>query len=185
MLFNNVEDYADFTISLNSGERIDYIIARTIKPDGTVLEIPAEEFYISTGQSKDGIFYSDDQEIKFTFPGLVENCVIEYKYKIIKDYPFRTDVWNIQRYVPIIKNITIKNGISKLFFSTYLATVDPNPALAVELVFALVEVPMLLWSPPNPSSLHSKYSSKTKVSLRMGALTLSRKPSKRRFISGD
>lgn len=104
MLFNNVEDYADFTISLNSGERIDYIIARTIKPDGTVLEIPAEEFYISTGQSKDGIFYSDDQEIKFTFPGLVENCVIEYKYKIIKDYPFRTDVWNIQRYVPIIKN---------------------------------------------------------------------------------
>lgn len=104
ILFNNLEDYADFTISLNSGERIEYIIARTIKPDGTVLEIPKEEFYISTGQSKDGIFYSDDQEVKFTFPGLVENCIIEYKYQIDKDYPFRTDVWTIQHYVPTIKN---------------------------------------------------------------------------------
>lgn len=103
-LFKNIEEYANVRIPIYDGEKLLSISARTIKADGTSIELKPEDFHTVTGASNGSIFYSDVKVINFTFPSIEKDCIIEYEVKKYKEYAFRRDEWIVQDYLPIIKN---------------------------------------------------------------------------------
>ena len=103
-LFKNIEDHAFVQIHLNDGEKLDKIIARTIKTDGTIVNLKDDDFYTISGEGGGSVFYSDKKSVRFTFAAIEKNCMIEYEFIVKKDYPFVYDVWDIQRYIPTLRN---------------------------------------------------------------------------------
>jgi len=104
-LFKNVEDYASVEIPVSSGDKINDLNARTIKPDGTIILLKSDDFHTITGSDNGEVFYSDEKKIKFTFPAIEKNSIIEYNYTIEEEYPFVMDVWNVQGAIPKLENI--------------------------------------------------------------------------------
>jgi len=103
-LFKNIENYAFVEIPVYNTERMKKISARTIKLDGTTIELKPEEFFESTGKSEAATFYSDKKTIRFTYPSIEKNCIIEYEYTKVKFFPFMTDVWEINSFLPALIN---------------------------------------------------------------------------------
>ncbi|MDR3668076.1 MAG: DUF3857 and transglutaminase domain-containing protein [Ignavibacteriaceae bacterium] len=103
-LFKNIENHAFIEIPIYNGEKLEKISARTVKSDGTVIQLKPEEFYTSSGVEEGSTFYSDMKNVKFTFPAIEKNCIIEYEYTKSKLHPFRTDVWYIHDNMPTLFN---------------------------------------------------------------------------------
>lgn len=103
-LLKNIDQYAFIEIDLGGGQKLEKIVARTVKADGTVIELKPEDFLLSSGSSDANSFYTDEKSVKFTFPAIEKNCIIEYVYTIKKGFAFRYDVWFTQNTVPILKN---------------------------------------------------------------------------------
>ncbi len=103
-LFKNIEKYAFHEIYVSDSQKLRDIKAQTLKPDGTVVEIPTEEFYHSKGETEGSSFYSDDEKVKFTFPSIEKGCIISYSYQKYNRFPFRRDSWLMQDYIPILRN---------------------------------------------------------------------------------
>jgi Domain of Unknown Function with PDB structure (DUF3857)/Transglutaminase-like superfamily len=103
-LFKNIEEYAFIEIPVYNGEKLEKISARTIKTDGTVIELKPEEFYNSSGVGEGSTFYSDKKNVKFTFPAIEKNCIIEYEYTKSELHPFRNDIWFINDNMPTLFN---------------------------------------------------------------------------------
>jgi hypothetical protein len=104
-LYKNIEKRAFVEIQLASGKELVNIHARTIKPDGTIIELKDEDFHTITGAGSDDAFYSDIKDIRFTFPGAEKNCIVEFEYTLKEKYPFIRDEWNIQSRLPKLQNI--------------------------------------------------------------------------------
>ena len=103
-LFKNIDDQATVVIYVGDEEKLMNVRARTIKADGTPVELKAGDFYTSTGSGGGEIFYTDRTTVKFTFPAIEKNCLVEYSYTKLKQRPFVTDVWEIQHYLPTLRN---------------------------------------------------------------------------------
>lgn len=103
-LFKNIDDHASVQVRVYDGETLEDIRARTIKPDGSTHLLQPSDFHTITGESGGGIFYSDDRRVRFTFPAIERNCLVEYRYTKRKRYPFRYDVWHMQNYLPTLHN---------------------------------------------------------------------------------
>ncbi len=103
-LFKNVDDHASVEISVYSGEDLVDIQARTIKADGSVIELQKEDFHVSTGVGEGHVYYSDERRVKFTFPAAEKNCILEVSYKIHETHPFIQGEWDIQRSIPVLCN---------------------------------------------------------------------------------
>jgi hypothetical protein len=103
-LLKNIEDQANHEIRLYDGEVLTGIRARTITNDGTSIELTPQDFHTITGSGEGGIFYSDVKKVRFTFPAVEKGCIIEYSYTKRNSYPFVQDVWQIQHFVPTIRN---------------------------------------------------------------------------------
>ncbi|MDE3058682.1 MAG: DUF3857 and transglutaminase domain-containing protein [Bacteroidota bacterium] len=104
-LFKNIDNYASIEIPIYNGQTLQSISARTIKPDGSTIELKQEDFHTISGDEQGYIFYSDRKKIKFTFPAIEKNCIIEYHYSVHSNYPFIQDVWEIQSRLPKLENI--------------------------------------------------------------------------------
>ncbi|MBN2572313.1 MAG: DUF3857 domain-containing protein [Ignavibacteriales bacterium] len=103
-LFRNIENHTEVEIELLEGEHIEELSARTIRVDGSIIDIDSKDFYYAKGQTEGSTFYTDRESVKFTFPGAEKNCIIEYTYRIRKEFPFVMDSWYIQGYDPILYN---------------------------------------------------------------------------------
>lgn len=103
-LFKNIESYSFVEIPIYDGERILKVSARTIRADGTVITLKPEDFYQSTGEGRGYTFYSDEKKLKFTFPSIEKNCIIDYEYTKIEDHPFWNEMWAIQDEMPTLFN---------------------------------------------------------------------------------
>ncbi len=103
-LFKNIDDYASVEIPIYDGEILKAISARTIKPDGSTIELKKEDFHTITGDEQGYLFYSDRKKVKFTFPSIEKNCIIEYHYSVYSRYPFIQGVWGIQSSIPKLEN---------------------------------------------------------------------------------
>lgn len=118
-LFKNIESYAFIEIPIYDGEKMLKISARTIRADGTVVSLKPEDFHQSIGEGSGSTFYSDEKKVKFTFPSIEKNCIIEYEYTKYKYHPFMNEMWVIQdemptllnRYTLIIPKILIGKGL--------------------------------------------------------------------------
>ncbi len=103
-LLRNVDEHASVQLEVYSGQSIFGLKARTIEPDGKSIVLSKRDFHIITGAGSDYIFYSDEKKIRFTFPAVQKNCVIEYHYGIHETHPFVQDVWQIQSRYPELIN---------------------------------------------------------------------------------
>ena len=104
-LFKNIDDHASVSIPIYSGNRLTDVAARTIKPDGTVIPLTSDDFHTVTGSEQGDVFYSDMKTVKFTFPAVEKNCIVEYQYTVYEDYPFIQDQWDIQSEIPKLQDV--------------------------------------------------------------------------------
>ncbi|MDP4115952.1 MAG: DUF3857 domain-containing protein [Bacteroidota bacterium] len=103
-LFKNIESNSIEEIYVNSGEIISGLKARTLQPDGTEVVLGKDDYYTVTGAGAQYELYSEGKLIKFTFPALKKNSIIEYAYSITRERAFLTDQWNIQDVIPKLIN---------------------------------------------------------------------------------
>jgi transglutaminase-like putative cysteine protease len=103
-LFRNIESHATVQIPLFEGETITDVRARTIKPDGSNVFLKEQDFYTITGEAKGPVFYSDAKVVRFTFPSVEKGCIIDYEFTKKTQRAFWYDVWEIQNYLPTMKD---------------------------------------------------------------------------------
>jgi hypothetical protein len=104
-LLKNIENHSSVELSVLNGDKISEINARTIKPDGSEVTLQSDDFHTIIGGGYYNTFYSDKKTIKFTFPAVEKNCLIEYEYTIDETYPSCEDEWYIQGELPKLQNI--------------------------------------------------------------------------------
>ena len=145
------KEHANISIPLWNDEKVSGIKAWTILPDGTKLKVKASEIF--TEGEKGKLTFK-----KFTFPGVTENCVVEYKYKVISPYLHNLN-WFFQDQIPtvhssvefivppeLVYNVSIRNApdesakpvITELYgpdsktFASYVWSFDDLPAIPDE-----------------------------------------------------
>ncbi len=104
-LLRNVNEHASIEIPVYSGNSLNGLSARTIEPDGSTIVLRKGDFHTITGSGNDYIFYSDEKKVRFTFPAVTKNCVIEYHYIMHESHPFIEDIWEIQQMYPVLDNV--------------------------------------------------------------------------------
>lgn len=88
------KDHADVNIPLDNGLHIRDLKARTIHPDGSIVDFQGKAFETAIVKAK-GFKY---QAATFTFPAVTVGSILEYRYKI--DYPANLlpyHVWDLQQ----------------------------------------------------------------------------------------
>lgn len=103
-LFRNLSDYSSVELTIQNGEKLESVSARTILPDGSVIVLKPGDFHTISGDDGGDVFYSDAKKVKFTFKGVEKNCIVEYNYRVRSQYAFVQDLWAIQSEIPILKN---------------------------------------------------------------------------------
>lgn len=101
LYFNDkAEDFLAPKIYLGNRSILEEFSARTIKPNGEILELNKDDLY-PTQIKPDFIEFSDDKSVKFTFPGVEPGAILEYSY-IVKNSGsfFGGNIWKIQSTVP-------------------------------------------------------------------------------------
>ncbi len=103
-LFKNIEKQAFIEINIYDGEELEDISGITIKTNGQVVPLKEEDFYTLEGQGEGSVFYSDKKSVRFTFPAIEKDCIVEYEFTKRKQYAFRRDEWRIQHTIPTLRN---------------------------------------------------------------------------------
>lgn len=103
-LLKNIENHSAVEIYVSGEDALSDLSARTIKADGTEILLSTNDFHTSTGLGDNTSFYSDDKSVKFTFPSIEKNCLVEFKYSIIKSYSSSFSKWRIQKTSPVLLN---------------------------------------------------------------------------------
>lgn len=98
-IFKNLDEHAEIEIPVWGSDEITSISARTIKPNGTIIELTPEDFYTEKGD----YFGSKIDFYKFAFSGIEENSIIEYKYTKKIGF-FGREYWFLQEDLPIMVN---------------------------------------------------------------------------------
>ncbi|MDR3626359.1 MAG: DUF3857 and transglutaminase domain-containing protein [Ignavibacteriaceae bacterium] len=104
-LFKNIDHFADVEVSVEGGDEIYDLHARTIQPDSTITELKEEDFHTINGGGDNVMFYTDEKDVKFTLPALEKDCIIEYGYTIKEKNPYMDDLWDIQDDNPKLQSI--------------------------------------------------------------------------------
>ncbi len=81
-LFNQrARDLAEVSLPFNSSyQSVKLIRAQTIKKDGTVIEVRPEDVRVASPYN-DYLMYDDAQSVGFSFPGIEDDCVIDYTWR--------------------------------------------------------------------------------------------------------
>jgi hypothetical protein len=125
-LFKNVEKYSDVAIDFSYEQKLMEIEARVIKPDNTIINLNKEDFYMPES-NEEGIFLTSNHTLKFAFPRVSKNCIIEYIYKVVNYSHLNTDDWWIQNIgMPTLKSQYILEVPKKLVRSTIYGGWDIN-----------------------------------------------------------
>lgn len=81
-LFNQrARDLAEVSLPFNSSyQSIKLLKARTIKKDGAIVEVRPEDVRIAS-PFNDYLMYDDAQSVGFSFPGVEDDCIIDYTWR--------------------------------------------------------------------------------------------------------
>lgn len=100
LYFNDkAEDEATQSIRLNPEIELLDFKARTIKPNGEIIELTKDDLH-PTQLKPRYVEFTDDKSVKFTFPGIERGAILEYYYKVERTGQFYGDFWNIQESIP-------------------------------------------------------------------------------------
>ncbi len=82
-LFNeNARHLAEIALPYNSSyQYVKVIKARTIKKDGTVVEVKPEDIRV-TAPYGEYLMYSDAESLSFSMPAIEDDCIIDYTYQM-------------------------------------------------------------------------------------------------------
>ncbi|MDR3626360.1 MAG: DUF3857 and transglutaminase domain-containing protein [Ignavibacteriaceae bacterium] len=94
-VFKNVDKYSEKVFVLSSSDKLLTLNARIINPDGKIIELKPSDFHTVNGSEDD---YT--QTVKFTYPSVEKNSILEYDCRIYEKIPLITDVWDIQGSLP-------------------------------------------------------------------------------------
>ena len=103
-IFRNTNEQSTVNIYVYQDEEFLGIKARTIRPDGKVIDLKSDDFYTITGLGESTLLFSDIKIIRFTFPAVEKDCLIEYVIEKKINEPFVNDVWQIQNDSPTLRN---------------------------------------------------------------------------------
>jgi hypothetical protein len=103
-VFRNVDKEAVVTLPVFAEEELLDIKARTIRPDGQIVELQPKDFYTTSGIGGSSLLYSDIKTVRFTFSGADKDCLLEYAFEKRNDRPFVSDVWEIQNTEPTLRS---------------------------------------------------------------------------------
>jgi cellulose synthase operon protein C len=103
-IFRNSNDQSTVNIFILGDEKLVDIKARTIRPDGKIINLKPEDFYTISGVGESSVLYANIKTIRFTFPAVEKGCILDYKYQIKENEPFVFDVWQIQNDIPTMRN---------------------------------------------------------------------------------
>lgn len=103
-LFKDVSDHSLVEFTIDHGETLESVAARTIRPDGSVIALGPGDFHITPAVDDDDAFSSDARKVEFTFKGVEKDCIVEYTYRIRSMYVFAQDLWEVQSTIPILEN---------------------------------------------------------------------------------
>jgi hypothetical protein len=97
-LFSNINEASETYIYLEQDEKLIDINARIIQPNDSIIYLTKENFIYSTAKygEDENSKKNESQVIKFVFPNIHENSIIEYSYRILKDFSFFGDIWPIE-----------------------------------------------------------------------------------------
>ncbi len=100
--FNDkAENWTRHSIYLNDEMRLRNFSARTIKPDGTILELTEKDLHptiLNESSSK----ISEEKSVRFTFPGVEPGAILQYAYTVNYEGWFVGDYWFVQEDIPKI-----------------------------------------------------------------------------------
>lgn len=104
-LFRNFDRYSTVKLHISWSDKLTDISARTIEPDGSVIVLKNDDFHTISGTGGGQGDYSDTKTVKFTFPAVKGNSIIEYQYSLYSPYPFLQAGWMIQSYMPKLESV--------------------------------------------------------------------------------
>ena len=156
--------YADIEIPFDEGNEIHNIRGRTIRKDGTVVELNPENIHEKTLFPK-FVLYADSKAKVFSMPGVEVGSVIEYSYSILYKSPFAPS-WQFQRNEPVLFSCITLDVPSFLKYNFMLASREEvkvekdisHPLGRTKAVFKTKNAPAITYEPfmLPPSEITSK-----------------------------
>ncbi len=145
--------YADIEIPFDAGDEVHNIQGRTIRKDGTVVYLHAEDIR-EKSLFPEYILFSDSKAKIFAMPGAEVGSVIEYSYATLYTSPF-PPVWRFQRSVPVLLSTFALEVPSFLRYNYMIASkgqVDveksiSHPPLMTRAVYKAKNVPAITHEP--------------------------------------
>lgn len=131
-VFRNFEKFHTYDIVLDDGEEFDSFSARTIKPDGTIVEVEPMDVFVITQKRSAANYQHDEQLVRFKFPAVSKNCIIELKYRLIVYGIEMKNLWKIQKEQPVLENIYKLTVPKELLIRNFLYYKVYNYPLLVE-----------------------------------------------------
>lgn len=104
-LFGNFDWYTTVSLPVPWSDKLTDISARTINPDGKIVNLKKDDFHTISGMEGEGADYSDLKTVEFTFPAVEKNSIVEYNYSIYSQHPFLQTGWLIQGPLPKLESI--------------------------------------------------------------------------------
>lgn len=95
--------FANISVPYGSRSRVDHIQARTISPEGRISVLKQENIY-DVNLYPNFVFYSDQRAKLFTLPAVSDNCILEYRYKILIRDRTLVSAWNFQEFIPSLRS---------------------------------------------------------------------------------
>ncbi len=113
LYFNDkAEEHLTHTIYLDEDRALTQFYARTVKPNGEILELRRSDLVPTTTE------YSDEKSLKFTFKGVEPGARLEYYYSVTHSNPMFFDTWYIQQDIPKLYS-RYAAEIPNIFFRYY------------------------------------------------------------------
>lgn len=121
--------HANVDVDLSPGDEVDRIEGRTIRRDGSVVELKPSDVH-EVPSFPDFVLYSEARALVFAMPGVQVGSVIEYKYTLVYASPY-PPVWRFQcsddTLVPVLHSrftFEAPQEIDYRYLLTYTQNVD-------------------------------------------------------------
>ena len=108
------KEYANIKVPYWHDEKIYDLKAQAINSNGTIVRLEKKNIF-EEGDSK-GWMYK-----VFAIPGVTEDCIIEYQYRLISSRITRLEPWYFQNEIPTVESTISIEFPSELIYNTYLA----------------------------------------------------------------
>jgi transglutaminase-like putative cysteine protease len=112
--------YADVEIPFSEGIHLEDLEARTITSEGKIIPLTADQIH-EVSLFPEYIFFSDIKAKKFTLSGIEPDCIIEYRYRHITEFPSLWGQWNFQKPEPVLCSrfaLDVPRGLEYLIYFT-------------------------------------------------------------------